>query len=71
MTLQIEARAALIRMTRFPSRDVFVRASGHVYWPQPGELPVPGEVWIAGGEHGAWSVDDLARALERVAGVTS
>lgn len=71
MTLQIEARAALERMAPYPSRDVFIRASGHVYWPQPGELPEPGEVWIAGGEHGAWSVDDLTRALERVSGVTS
>ena len=70
MTLQIEAREALIRMARYPSRDVFVRASGHVYWPQPGEMPEPGEVWIAGGEHGAWTADDLERAMIAAAGVS-
>ena len=69
MTLQIEAREALIRIQRYPSRDVYVRPTGHVYWPSGDECPLPGEVWIAGGEHGAWTADDLERAMIAAAGV--
>ena len=54
-------------MQRYPSRDVYVRPTGYVHWPNGDDPPVPGEVFIAGGEHDAWTADDLERAMLRAA----
>jgi hypothetical protein len=46
-------------------RDVIIRPSGKLYWPQPSEERLDGEVLLDSFEIGFWSVASLEDALER------
>jgi hypothetical protein len=58
------ARALELR-NRYPGRRMIVLESGVVYFPNHDEHALAGEVLLAPGDEGCWSVSDLERALDR------
>ena len=56
--------AAAYRRATQSSRDVIFRQDGSLFWPQPGEFPLPSEVWVTAGELQFFSPADIARLLD-------